>query len=178
MATSIKLHGSQNRMDGFPYVTHPILVAMILINHTDNEDLICAALLHDTIEDTGYTAEELEKDFGSKIKNLVMELTVIQYEGPGRDWKKQNKVKLKHLREISKDALLVKTADKIHNIWDEANGFESLGEKFLSSFNVPIEEDLEYDEKSLEIIKQRLGNIPIVQEYETTLKDTKKRILG
>ena len=60
MATSIKLHGSQNRMDGFPYVTHPILVAMILINHTDNEDLICAALLHDTIEDTDYTAEELE----------------------------------------------------------------------------------------------------------------------
>ena len=178
MAVAARLHKDQLRMDEAPYITHPFSVALILSRHTNDENLIAAALLHDVVEDTDYTEKELENDFGVDIKNLVMELTVIQYEGPGRDWKKQSEDKLELLKTMSKNALLVKTADKIHNIWDEANGFEELGEGFLEKFNVPIVEDLKYDARSLRIIKERLGSIPIVKELEMTLKNTRKIILG
>lgn len=179
MAIAAKMHKEQVRLDDFtPYICHPVFVAIILSEYTDDEDLICAALLHDTVEDTQYTPEELRKDFGERVQDIVKEVTTPQYEGPGRDWAKQHKEKIIHLSKISKNGLILKVADNIHNLSDEADGFEKLGLSFLEKFNIPIEEDLKFDEKQLKLMKEKLGNIPIVQELEFTLKDTKKRILG
>lgn len=178
MSVAARLHKEQLRMDGVPYICHPVSVAIILSKYTEDEDLICAAFLHDTIEDTEYTEEEIGKDFGPKIKKLVMEVTMVLYEGPGRDWDKQNQAKLAHMAKISKDALLLKAADKIHNVWDKANGLKELGPKFFEGFNIPIEEYLAFDEKCLGLMRERLGDVPILEEFESTLKETEKKILG
>ena len=71
-------HQNQKRKDGkTPYVIHPISVAMILseIGGIDDEEILSAALLHDTIEDTDTTADEIDREFGSKISSIVEELT-------------------------------------------------------------------------------------------------------
>ncbi len=72
-----KAHDGQFRKSGEPYIIHPILVAIIVKLIGGDEDMIIAALLHDTVEDTYVTIEDIEKNFGKKVKNLVDGLTKI-----------------------------------------------------------------------------------------------------
>ena len=67
------LHDGQRRKgEGKPpYIIHPFAVAVMLSEHTDDENTIIAGLLHDTIEDTGYSPEEMEKDFGISLASLL-----------------------------------------------------------------------------------------------------------
>ena len=65
------LHKEQLRKDGTPYISHPVEVALILAKLDFDENVICGALLHDTIEDCGYTPEQMKKDFNSVIFELV-----------------------------------------------------------------------------------------------------------
>ena len=67
------LHKDQVRKGSvpIPYVSHLFAVAMIASDYTDDEDVIIACLLHDTLEDTDYTAQDLEEDFGGAIRELV-----------------------------------------------------------------------------------------------------------
>lgn len=72
-----KLHQGQKRQSGEPYITHPLNVAYILAEMHADTDTICAALLHDTIEDTDITKEELAREFGPDVANLVDGVTKI-----------------------------------------------------------------------------------------------------
>ena len=66
--TAATLHDGQERKgDGLPYIVHPFSVALILMEYSQDEDVIVAGLLHDTIEDTGYTREQMEEDFGERV---------------------------------------------------------------------------------------------------------------
>lgn len=74
---SIKHQNQRRKQPGdIPYINHPIDVANILVEAgVKDHEILAAALLHDTIEDTNTTEEELEKEFGSHIKNIVLECT-------------------------------------------------------------------------------------------------------
>ena len=72
-----KYHANQSRKSGDPYITHPLAVATILAELGMNHDTLCAALLHDTIEDTPYTLDELRRDFGEVIATLVDGVTKL-----------------------------------------------------------------------------------------------------
>lgn len=74
---SLKAHEGQFRKSGEPYIVHPILVAAITARISHDEIMVQGALLHDVIEDTEYTADDLEKEFGSEISHLVEGLTKI-----------------------------------------------------------------------------------------------------
>jgi len=111
-------HRDQRRKDvcASPYINHPISLANILCNEANITDIevICAALLHDTVEDTETTPEELEARFGTSIMNIVMEVT---------DDKEKSKIERKqaqidHAAAICDKAKLVKLADKISNLRD------------------------------------------------------------
>ena len=71
--TATRLHQGQKRKDGIsPYIVHPLSVVTILEKYTKDEDTICAAWLHDTLEDSkAYDYERLEKDFGKQIAGIV-----------------------------------------------------------------------------------------------------------
>ena len=96
-------HKNQSRkISGVPYITHPMAVAGIIAEVTRDEEIISAAILHDIIEDCGVSHEELKKEFGERIANIVLQLT-----------KPQNKSMIK-----SREALMIKCADVLHNISD------------------------------------------------------------
>ena len=78
--TAERLHATQVRKSGDPYITHPLAVTTILAEIGMTESTLVAALLHDTLEDTPYTLDELRKDFGDEV-SVLMELSVL----PGRD---------------------------------------------------------------------------------------------
>src|SRR3546814_715902 len=70
-------HSSQRRKSGDPYITHPLAVASILAELGMDTTTLVAALLHDTVEDTGYSLEELTKDFGDEVAHLVDGVTKL-----------------------------------------------------------------------------------------------------
>lgn len=115
---SSKKHRDQRRkdQDSSPYINHPIALANVLCSEgkIDNPEVICAALLHDTIEDTETTVEELEVIFGKKITKLVLEVTDDK-SLPKADRKL---AQIDHAEHASKHAKLVKLADKICNLRD------------------------------------------------------------
>ena len=111
-------HRNQRRKDAeaSPYINHPIALANVLANEGGVEDVtvLCAAVLHDTIEDTETTSEELQAIFGPKVASVVMEVT--DYKSLEKSLRKQRQVE--HAPHISKEAKLVKLADKISNLRD------------------------------------------------------------
>ena len=111
-------HRNQRRKDAeaSPYINHPIALANVLANEGGVEDVtvLCAAVLHDTIEDTETTSEELQAIFGPKVASVVMEVT--DDKSLEKSLRKQRQVE--HAPHISKEAKLVKLADKISNLRD------------------------------------------------------------
>ena len=73
---ALRVHGKQTRKDGKPYIVHPFSVATELAKNGADEELICAGLLHDTIEDGGVTPEELRCEFGDEVLRLVLWLSL------------------------------------------------------------------------------------------------------
>ena len=113
-------HRLQKRKDveASPYINHPIALANILCNQGDvmDIDLICAALLHDTVENTETTPTELETEFNSTISNIVMELT----DDKSLPSEVRKRLQIEHARHLSNQAKLVKLADKIANLQEMA----------------------------------------------------------
>ena len=118
LAFAAHKHKDQRRkdVDASPYINHPISLADILCNeaHVTDIETICGALLHDTVEDTETTADELEREFGSEICAIVMDVT--DDVSLSRAARKQ--AQIDHAAEISDKAKLVKLADKISNLRD------------------------------------------------------------
>ncbi|MDR1238220.1 MAG: HD domain-containing protein, partial [Propionibacteriaceae bacterium] len=75
--TAEHYHSGQFRKNGDAYITHPLAVATILAGLGMNETTLCAALLHDTVEDTSYTVEQLTADFGEEIATMVDGVTKL-----------------------------------------------------------------------------------------------------
>ena len=116
---SMKAHGSQKRASGDPYFSHPLEVAGILTELKLDSNTIVTALLHDTIEDTVATYEDIERLFGSKIAQLVDGVTKLsKLERPASESARQAENFRKLLVAMSNDirVLLVKLADRLHNM--------------------------------------------------------------
>jgi GTP diphosphokinase / guanosine-3',5'-bis(diphosphate) 3'-diphosphatase len=111
-------HRDQRRKDkeSSPYINHPISLASILCNegHVTDIEVICCALLHDTIEDTATTPEELCNEFGERIRDIVMEVT----DDKSLPKAERKRLQIEHAASVSSKAKLVKLADKIANLRD------------------------------------------------------------
>uniref|UniRef100_A0A2M4CTZ5 Guanosine-3',5'-bis(diphosphate) 3'-pyrophosphohydrolase MESH1 n=1 Tax=Anopheles darlingi TaxID=43151 RepID=A0A2M4CTZ5_ANODA len=111
-------HRDQRRLDKeeTPYINHPIGVANILSSEggINDFDVLSAAILHDTVEDTETTFEEIEKHFGPTIRSLVQEVT----DDKSLPKQERKRLQIEHARTISHGARLVKLADKIYNLRD------------------------------------------------------------
>ncbi len=113
-------HRDQRRKgaEASPYINHPLAVANLLANEAGVADIttLVAALLHDTIEDTDTTAEEIAARFGAPVAGVVMEVT--DDKRLAKDERKR--LQVVHAAELSREAKLVKLADKICNLRDMA----------------------------------------------------------
>lgn len=118
VAFAAEKHSGQRRKDAdaSPYINHPIALANVLSNEGGVEDpvVLCAAVLHDTIEDTETTAAELDAAFGGKVTSVVLEVTDDKSLEKGVRKQRQ----IEHAPHISPEAKLVKLADKICNLRD------------------------------------------------------------
>lgn len=116
-----KRHSGQKRKgaDGEPYINHPLEVANLLANVGKVEDceVLIAALLHDTVEDTGTTKEEITERFGENVAKMVLEVT----DDKSLPKAERKQMQIEHAPHLSPGAKLVKLGDKISNITDIMN---------------------------------------------------------
>ena len=149
-------HHGQIRKDSAktPYIIHPLQVCSKLwdIGKVRNANILMAALLHDTLEDTDATAEEIQKKFGSRVCSTVQEVT----NDPNLDSEQNKHNQIDHVPGMSQDARLVKLADRLANIIDlrspppswspeKTEGYFEWGQKLLAALkgtNAPLEEAL------------------------------------
>lgn len=118
LAFAAHKHRDQRRKDAraSPYINHPIALADVLRNEgrVKAAVVICAALLHDTLEDTETTPAELEREFGRRICGIVLEVT----DDKKLSKRRRKRLQVEHAPHLSRAAKLVKLADKICNLRD------------------------------------------------------------
>jgi (p)ppGpp synthase/HD superfamily hydrolase len=120
-----RAHRGQQRKGGDePYVLHAVTVAMLLAANGAGEDLICAAYLHDTVEDVGVDLEEIASSFGDEVAELVRAVT----EDRLRSWHDRKTAMIEHLAEAPQNVLALKAADVCTNITDVVLDHRQIGD--------------------------------------------------
>ena len=174
------LHQEQLRKGDvpLPYATHLMSVMMIVRDYTNDEDTLVAALLHDTLEDTDYTYEELVDDFGEKVAEIVRAVSEPQSTALDRTpWIEVKKAYAKQLRKGPKEAVLVAAADKIHNFRSVIDEYYDNHNGFLRDFGTNLDNKLEAYQNIANAINSRLSD-GIVHEFNHTFKAYKEFIFN
>ena len=129
--------GSCRKGTNIPYITHPIEAAEIAITMTSDEDVIIAALLHDVVEDTDHSLDEIRMKFGSRVADIVAAETEDKREDlPAADtWLLRKEETLKELEHASREARIVCVCDKLSNIRSLAKAYEEVGDRLWDRFN-------------------------------------------
>ncbi len=152
-----RLHDGQKRRTGEDYITHPLSVAEILTTIKADKETLCAAILHDVLEDCDITKEELEKEFGHTIASLVDGVTKINNINVSTENDYLTNYYKKIIVGISEDVrvIIIKLADRLHNM--------------RTLYAIPIERQKLKAKETLEIlapIAHRLGMHKIKSELE------------
>lgn len=165
LARAATLHRSQVRLDTSrtPYISHLVAVAMILSSVTDDEDIIIAGLMHDSLEDVpGYTYEDLIHEYGERVASIVFHVTepldANKPESEQLPWLVRKQAYLKQLRKGGVESALVSCADKIHNIESLLANYEKEGEEFLKRFTSSFRNRAWFHEEVLAVIIEKLGD--------------------
>lgn len=148
-----KHHGQMRReSEPLPYITHLFSVALLVAEDGADDDVVTAALLHDTLEDTDTTREELVAVFNERVAELVESVT----EPEESSWKERKARYLVRLERASDDAILIAVADKIDNIESKLEAFMKEGESLLKRWKQPKEEYVRIHGEAFLIAEKRL----------------------
>lgn len=140
-----------------PYVTHLFSVALLVAEDGADDDVVTAALLHDTLEDTDTTREEIVNEFNERVAMLVESVSEPkEVDGKILSWKEKKEHYLATLEKANDDAVLIATADKIDNIECKLEGFEKSGMAILERWKQPAGEYIWYHGEALRIAQARL----------------------
>ncbi len=138
VAFAVRKHAGQFRKGStIPYITHVVEALAIVSQLTDDEEVRAAAVLHDTLEDTETTKEELVQNFGERVTALVAAESEDKREDqPAEEtWITRKQETIKHLSNASLEAKIIALGDKLSNIRAMHRDYEEIGEKLWERFN-------------------------------------------
>lgn len=142
LQTACKSHEGQYRKNtDIPYIAHPVAVGMMLLKAGYSDEIVAAGVLHDTVEDTPLTLEDIEKEFGAEIANIVEGSSEPDKSLPWIDRKEHT---INFLKTASEDIRAVVSADKLHNIRSIIRDYEKIGEEVWKRFNAGKEQQKWY----------------------------------
>lgn len=144
-----------------PYITHLFSVALLVAEGGAHDDVVTAALLHDTIEDTATTREEIVTAFNERVAELVEAVS----EKKHLDWKERKEEYLAHMQQVDEEALIIAIADKVDNVESRIEEYEKEGENFLTHWKRPNEDYLWFYGEALKMALARLPNHPLTLRY-------------
>lgn len=166
-----KAHEGQVRKGGdIPFITHPIAVASMLLSWC-SEKTVVAALLHDTIEDTDVTYEDLVAEFGKEVADMVLDVTE---KDKTASWKDRKTELLNEIPDFPIESLKIKTADNHHNLSSVEYDLKMEGEKTWDKFNAPKTDQEWYFTSLVAAIEKRveMENDETLSSLLENLKET------
>lgn len=137
-----------------PYFTHPAAVAALLLKHGFGEEMAVAALLHDTVEDTDVTLEEIRRHFGDRVAELVKGASE---EDSSASWEERKSATLEYLKTAPPDVAALSCADKLHNAISIARDHGRHGEAVWERFHRGREKMAWYYRGLVHSLEQSLG---------------------
>lgn len=149
---AVKAHaGTERRGKGFPYIVHPMEAMEIVATMTPDQELLAAAALHDTVEDTDVTVEDIRQNFGERIANLVAsesdEMPADQSEE--ESWHARKQAAIDRLSRAPKDAKIVALGDKLSNMRAIARDYAVKGDSLWNLFHVKEVDEHEWHYRGL-----------------------------
>ncbi len=132
-------HGTERRGKAFPYIIHPMEAAEIVASITNDQELLAAAILHDVCEDTDVTEEDIRREFGDRIADIVASESIYVDESrPEVDtWVERKQLSIDRVKNASYDAKIVALADKLSNMRAMVRDYEEIGDKLWDRFHAP-----------------------------------------
>ncbi|MFH1238472.1 MAG: HD domain-containing protein [archaeon] len=149
-------HGNQKRETGESYITHPVAVANIAQSYGADDKTIYACLLHDVVEDTCVSFEEIKNRFGKSVAYLVDGVTKIEGDKVG------TRLKVWEYAKIDKRVALIKLADRIHNVSNPKDDLEWRKDYMVSTnFYIGVGREFDFDDMAskLEELNKGFGEL-------------------
>ena len=130
---------TERRGKGFPYVIHVMEAMEIVASITNDPELLAAAALHDTVEDTDITVEQVRAEFGDRVARLVDSETTEMIAGmtETESWRMRRLSSIARLRNASRDAKIVAIGDKLSNMRAIAQDYRRIGDELWKRFHAP-----------------------------------------
>lgn len=160
--------GTERRGKGYPYIVHPLEAVEIVATMTPDQELLAAAALHDTVEDTDVTVEQIRAEFGDRIATLVADESEERPNGLSDEesWHDRKRAAINHLANASHDAKIVALGDKLSNMRAIARDYAEIGDALWNRFHSKNPKDHEWHYRGLADALRELSDTFAFQEFE------------
>ncbi len=169
---AVKAHtGTERRGKGFPYIIHPMEAMEIVATMTTDQEVLAAAALHDTVEDTDVTVEDLRLEFGDRIASLVAQESEKRAEGMSDEesWHDRKRTAIDRLAKAPYDVKIVALGDKLSNIRAIARDYSEIGDALWKRFHAQDPKDHEWHYRGIADSLRELQDTAAFQEFESLI---------
>jgi (p)ppGpp synthase/HD superfamily hydrolase len=156
----------RNGSGGMPYIEHPMRVAALLDEQGYGADALAAALLHDVVEDSETTLDDLRELFGEEVAGMVGALTDDESIDSYKARKAEHR---ERLAAAGEEAMAIYAADKLTNTTTLRAAYEDQGDAVRDEFKVPLEEKAEIWEADLDLLREKAPRLPFLDRLEQEL---------
>ena len=166
---AVRAHaGTERRGKGFPYIVHPMEAMEIVATMTPDQELLAAAALHDTVEDTDVTVEQIRAEFGERIASLVAAESDAFVEGVSDEdsWHDRKKAAIERLAKAPHDAKIVALGDKLSNMRAIARDYAMQGDALWNLFHAKDPKDHAWHYRGLADSLRELQDTFAFREFE------------
>ena len=160
-------HDTERRGKGFPYIVHPMEAMEIVATITSDQELLAAAALHDTIEDTDVTVQDIRREFGDRVAQLVHAESDRFTEGVSEEdsWHDRKQAAIDRLSNASHDAKIVAMGDKLSNMRAIWRDYQTKGDELWNIFHVKDKASHEWHYRGLADSLSELSDTFAYQEF-------------
>lgn len=168
---AVKAHaGTERRGKGFPYIVHPMEAMEIVATITPDQELLAAAALHDTVEDTDVTIDEIREQFGDRVAHLVASESEEKCPGDMHaSWHARKQAAIERLAKASHDAKVVALGDKLSNMRAIARDYAVVGDNLWSRFHASDPKEHEWHYRGLADSLRELSDTGAFKEFESLI---------
>jgi myo-inositol-1(or 4)-monophosphatase len=170
-------HNTERRGKGFPYIVHPMEAVEIVATITPDQELLAAAALHDTIEDTDVTVEQIREAFGDRVADLVHAESDQFTEGVSEEdsWHDRKQAAITRLKNASRDAKIVAMGDKLSNMRAIYRDYMTKGDELWQIFHAKDKADHEWHYRGLADALADLSDTFAYQEFTNLINQVFKK---
>ena len=169
---AVRAHaGTERRGKGFPYIVHPMEAMEIVATMTPDQELLAAAALHDTVEDTDVTVDQIRAEFGDRIADLVAAESDAFVEGVSDEdsWHTRKRAAIERLAKAPHDAKMVALGDKLSNMRAIARDYAVQGDALWNLFHAKDPKDHAWHYRGLADSLRELQDTFAFREFESLI---------